>query len=195
MSSPPLHFYVPQVVCLRNASRPFVRFLTSEASSPTGFHEISVPVNQHISSLPANGRLAGAEWQASAPSDIKISVSVHYFLLTNYQRLRKLSTEALEKCYGAVVELLRHSCNNATRPLEKTYVVAGKSRKAHFRGLTTPEKPPKTAINHTQNSCLSPQQPPCRQIIEPQRRACKVFYCCPLKVFCPMVRKENKDLF
>ena len=163
------------MVCLRNASRPFVRFLTSEASSPTGFHEISVPVNQHISSLPANGRLAGAEWQASAPSDIKISVSTHYFLLTNYQKLRKLSTEALEKCYGAVVELLRHSCNNATRPLEKTYGVAGKSRKAHFRGLATPEKPPKTAINRTQNSGFSPQKLSCRQIIEPQRRACKVF--------------------
>ena len=146
LSSPPLHFYVPQVVCLRNASRPFVRFLTSEASSPTGFLEISVPVNQHISSHPANGRLAGAEWQASTPSNIKALASTHYFLLTNYQRLRKLSTEALEKCSGAVVELLRHSCNNTTRPLEKTYGAAGKSRKAHFRGLTTPEKPRKRQL-------------------------------------------------
>ena len=134
------------MVCLRNASRPFVRFLTSEASSPTGFPEISVPANQHISSLPANGRLAGAEWQASAPSDIKALASANYFLLTNYQKLRKLSTEALEKCSGTVGDVLRHSCNNATRPLEKTYGVAGKSRKAHFRGLATPEKPKKRQL-------------------------------------------------
>lgn len=179
------------MVCLRNANRPLVRFLTSEASSPTGFPEISVPVNQHISSLPADGRLAGAEWQASLPFNIKISVSAHYFLLTNYQRLRKLSPEAPEKCYGAVGDVLRHSCNNATRPLEKTYGVAGKSRKAHFRGLATPEKPPKTAINHTQNSGFSPQKPSCRQIIKPQRRACKVFLLLSAKSFLPNGKKKE----